>query len=245
MAVVGAGLRRTGALAFALACAAGASVAYTSACKAPGSDAYNPPPVAEAGAGTGDAGADVATGPVALPFTVSDEFQASGAMGDGPTNIMGVMISNDSTQCLQPRVTGALGDCYTFSWTPVFLPKANSAWAGLYWQYPNGNWGEKDGLAIQPGASKVTFAAAGVNGGEQVEFIVGGINVTPSDAGLSHKDTFKASKLVTLTKEWATYEVPIGSSDSYTTVLGGFAWAITAGGTSTFSFYVDNIQWEP
>ncbi len=209
-----------------------------SACAAPGTNDYNPPPLPEGG------GVDASAGPVQLPFVVSEQFEPTGAMGDSPTNIMGVSISSDSSQCLQPRVSGAQGTCFTFAWKPVILPMQTSAWAGLYWQYPGGNWGMQAGLPIQPGATKVTFAAAGVQGGEQVQFIVGGINTTASDAGLAHADTFKATKLVTLTKAWQKVEIPLNGA-KYSDVLGGFAWAITAGGTGRLSFYLDDIQWQP
>jgi hypothetical protein len=209
------------------------------ACEAPGTNDYNPPPLPEGGGG-----ADASTGPVSLPFLVSEQFEPTGAMGDSPTNIMGVSISSDSSQCLQPRVTGAQGTCFTFAWKPVILTGQTSAWAGLYWQYPGGNWGTSPGLPIKPGATRVTFAAAGVQGGEQVQFIVGGINTTASDAGLAYADTFKATKLVTLTKAWQTFEIPLNGA-KYTDVLGGFAWAITAGGTGRLSFYVDDIEWQP
>jgi len=92
----------------------------------------------------------------------------------------------------------------------------------------------------------VTFAAVGAAGGESVQFIVGGMNTTPSspDAGLTHSDSFKSTKQVTLTKEWATYEVPLTGAH-YDSVIGGFAWTITTTSTAPVAFYVDNIQWEP
>jgi hypothetical protein len=99
------------------------------------------------------------------------------------------------------------------------------------------------GLPVAPGATKVTFAAAGAKGGEQVLFIAGGINTTPSDAGLTYEDQFKANTQVTLTKSWAYYEIPL-TGDKYSTVLGGFAWTITAAGTEPIEFYVDDIEWQ-
>jgi hypothetical protein len=209
-------------------------------CSAPGTSAggtLTPP--------AGD-GVDAAAGPLSLPLTVSDDFLPTGFMGDSPTDFNAITMSSDSSQC-PARVSGAVGVCYSVTWAPVLGSGASSAWVGVYWQYPGNNWGALPGRPVQPGASKVTFAAAGVAGGEQVQFIVGGVNTTPgasSDAGLTHADSFKAAKTVTLTATWATYEIPI-TGDTYEDVIGGFAWSITTASSAPVGFYVDDIQWEP
>jgi hypothetical protein len=208
------------------------------ACSAPGSDGGG----TLAPVSTYDAAA--ASGPVAVPFTVSDDFQPTGFMGDSPDDFNAITMSSDASQC-PARVSGAVGACYSIQWTPQISAGATSAWVGVYWQYPANNWGVLAGRAIQAGATKVTFAAAGAAGGEQVDFLVGGVNNPPSspaDAGLTHADSFRATKTVTLTKGWATYEVPL-TGDTYESVIGGFAWSITASSTTPISFYVDDIQW--
>jgi len=206
-------------------------------CSAPGSDQSGTPlPVVDA----------APSSPTALPFAVSDEFQPTGFMGDSPADFNAIMMSSDSSQCPSPRVSGAVGVCYSVRWTPLVAAGSTTAWVGVYWQYPGNNWGAEQGRPIASGAGKVTFAAYGAKGGEQVQFIVGGVNTTPgaSDAGLSYADTFKASKLVTLTHGWATYEIAV-AGDHYSDVIGGFAWSITAASTTPIAFYVDDIQWEP
>jgi hypothetical protein len=217
---------------------AGLSIVLAAGCSAPGSDGGTsaPPPAAV------DAAA--ATGPVSLPLTVSDDFQPTGFMGDSPTDFNAITMSSDSSACPAPRVAGAEGACYSVQWTPIIGAGASTAWVGVYWQYPANNWGTLAGREVQTGATKVTFAAVGAAGGEQVEFLAGGINTTPApaDAGLTHADSFKATKIVTLTKEWATYEIPL-TGDQYSTVLGAFAWSITASSTTPISFYVDDIVW--
>ncbi len=207
-------------------------------CAAPGST--------ESGEPAPKQDASVASGPTSIPFTVSDEFQPTGFMGDSPADFNAIVMASDSSQCPSPRVSGAVGACYSISWTPLLAAGAPSAWVGVYWQYPADNWGMMPGRTIGAGASKVTFAAVGAAGGEQVQFLVGGINTTPApaDAGLSYADSFKASKLVTLTSSWATYEIPL-TGDDYDQVIGGFAWSITASSATPITFYVDDIQWEP
>lgn len=218
--------------------AAAPATLLVAGCSAPGSSQTGLQPPADDAA--------VVSGPAALPFAVSDDFQPTGFMGDTPADFNAIMMSNDSSQCPSPRVTGAVGVCYTVKWTPVVSSGQSTAWVGVYWQYPANNWGAQEGRPVQTGASKVTFAAYGAQGGEQVQFIVGGVNTTPAapDAGLSHADSFKASKLVTLTHGWATYEVPL-TGDKYSQVIGGFAWSITAASATPITFYVDDIQWEP
>lgn len=212
-------------------------MAMAAACSAPGSGSGSPPPPPPM---------DASTGPLALPLTVSSDFQPTGFMGDTPADFQNIMMSSDSSQCPAPRVAGAVGACYSVQWTPVVSMGASSAWVGVYWQYPANNWGALPGRSIQSGATKVTFAAAGAAGGEEVEFLVGGMNTTPSsaDAGLSYSDSFKATTMVTLTKDWQTYEIPL-TGDQYQSVLGGFAWTITTTSTAPTAFYVDDIQWEP
>jgi hypothetical protein len=232
--------RRASSVSLSLATAlAAASVALLlEGCSAPGSDQTGmQAPLPDAG---------TSSGPASLPFAVSDEFQPTGFMGDTPADFNSIMMSNDSSQCPSPRVTGAVGVCYTVTWTPLITAGQSTAWVGVYWQYPANNWGAQEGRPIKSGASKVTFAAYGAKGGEQVEFLVGGINTTPgaADAGLDHADAFKATKLVTLTKGWATYEIPL-TGDHYSQVIGGFAWSITAASATAITFYVDDIQWEP
>jgi len=204
-------------------------------CAAPGSTSKGtlPPP-----------DVDAAVAPTSVPFTVSDEFQPTGFMGDTPADFNAIAMSSDSSQCPTPRVSGAEGVCYSVSWTPLMSPGASTAWVGVYWQYPADNWGAQPGRPVVTGATKVTFAAVGAAGGEQIQFIVGGMNTTASDAGLQYSDSFKATKLVTLTKSWETFEIPL-AGDSYTDVIGGFAWSITAASTTPVTFYVDDIQWEP
>ena len=213
--------------------------AVASACSAPGSA---PPAGATGTNGNGSSGGTVApTGPLTLPFVVSDTFAPSGFMGDAPTDFNAVKMTSDSAHC-PPRQAGAKGACYKITWTPTRVPDASTAWVGVYWQYPSNNWGAKAGKAIVAGATKVTFLAAGTTGTEQVQFLAGGVNAT-GGPGLTYADTFSAHMDASLTTTWAPYEISL-SGDSYSSVIGAFAWSITTSSTSPVTFYVDNIQWE-
>jgi hypothetical protein len=112
-------------------------------------------------------------------------------------------------------------------------------WAGIYWQYPQNNWGTKPGYPISPGAKKITFMAKGDKGGEKVTFSAGGIGTNQPYA-----DTVNVKKDITLTTTWTAYSLDL-SAQSYTSVLAGFGWTMAAPATnSTAAFSVDDIQWQ-
>jgi hypothetical protein len=223
--------------------AAGVFVAFVAAayaCSAPGSS----PPPGSTGTGSGSGGSSSGSppsGPLTIPFVVSDVFVPSGFMGDAPTDFNAIKMSADPTQCLA-RQAGAKGACYKITWTPTRVADASTAWVGVYWQYPSNNWGAKAGKPVNAGATKVTFSAAGAAGQEEVEFLVGGVNAS-GGPGLTYADTFTARTKATLTTSWARYEVSL-SGDSYSSVIGGFAWTITTSTTTPVTFYVDDIKWE-
>jgi hypothetical protein len=162
-------------------------------------------------------------------------------MGDSPTDFNAMKMSPDASKC-PGRDPAAKGSCYSVDWTPVFLTNAKSAWVGVYWQYPANNWGAKEGKTIPAGATKVSFSAKGAAGGEAITFLAGGVNAK-ADPTLKYADSFSASTDVTLTTDWAHYEVPL-TGDTYTSVIGAFAWSMTTTSTAPVTFYVDDITWE-
>lgn len=112
-------------------------------------------------------------------------------------------------------------------------------WAGIYWQNPPNNWGEKIGGYDLTGYNKLTFWARGENGGEAIEkFKVGGVKGTYPDSlelGIGP---------VVLTKDWKKYTINLADEDlSY--VSGGFCW-VTASRLNPegATFYLDDIRFE-
>jgi hypothetical protein len=172
----------------------------------------------------GDPDAGTGEGPTVLPFAVDDYYGPSGYMGDGesPGGI------KDDTVCLSPRPAEWLGNCHQFTWTP-----GSAGWGGVFWQYPDGNWGNAPGLTIPTGATKVTFKAWGATGGEVVEFGI----------GMKAIDGFevKSGKL-TLTTEPTEYTLELAGT-SYVRVVGGFSWAADTS-TTAVTFNVDDIRWQ-
>jgi hypothetical protein len=167
---------------------------------------------------------DAGDGPTVLPFAVDDWYGPSGYMGDGasPGGI------TDQTVCLSPRPDTWIGHCHRFTWTPGTVK-----WAGVYWQFPDGNWGEKMGLVVPPGATKVSFQAWGMVGGEKVSFVT----------GMKAVDGFELKKdMAVLTTTPQQFSIDLAGT-SYSRVVGGFGWT-AADSTVPVTFNIDDIRWE-
>jgi hypothetical protein len=112
-------------------------------------------------------------------------------------------------------------------------------WAGVQWQYPPNNWGEKKGGFDLTGAKKLTFWARGEKGGERIEeFKVGGISGSYPDS-----DSAVIGPIV-LTQDWQQYAIDLGGKDlSY--ISGGFCWATNLDvNPDGCVFYLDEIRYE-
>jgi hypothetical protein len=117
---------------------------------------------------------------------------------------------------------------------------ANGAgWAGMFWQHPANNWGDKQGGFNLTGAKRVTFWARGAKGGEKIaEFRVGGITG-------EYPDTDSASSgPMELTNQWKQYSIDLNGKD-LSTLIGGFAWAASKDDNPDgFTIYLDDIAYE-
>ncbi len=112
-------------------------------------------------------------------------------------------------------------------------------WAGIYWQNPANNWGDKEGGYDLSKAAKLTFWARGDKGGERIEeFKVGGIMGEYPDS-----DTAGIGPVI-LPKDWKQYSIDLKGKDlSY--ISGGFCWATNVDGNPNgATFYLDEIKYE-
>ena len=117
--------------------------------------------------------------------------------------------------------------------------KAGAKWAGVYWQNPANNWGNRKGGFDLNGATKLTFWARGDKGDERIEeFKIGGVTGDYPDT-----DTAMIGPVI-LTKEWREYTIDLRGKDlSY--VSGGFAWSTnTDVNAQSCTFYLDDIKYE-
>lgn len=111
-------------------------------------------------------------------------------------------------------------------------------WAGVVWQSPANNWGDRPGGWDLTGAKKLTFWARGARGGEVVSFEFGllGKDKKFPDTGKGKLD--KAH----LTQEWRQYTIDLASQD-LTRIQTGFA-VVIAGQGMPIEFFLDDIQYE-
>lgn len=178
---------------------------------------------------------------VFLPFAVDDHYAPSGFMGRedataGTTEITGIAMTLGA--CPE-RPQGAQGDCHKVVFTPQGLDEmSGSTWAGVFWQYPESNWGSAQGLALEQGATKVVFKAWADTAGQQVEFLSGGLGTLGDD----YQDTFKVQSTFTLTAAPQEFELNLAGSN-YTYVLGAFGWVVSTTSTEPVTFYIDDIRW--
>jgi hypothetical protein len=113
-------------------------------------------------------------------------------------------------------------------------------WAGVYWQFPDNNWGDSPGRNLS-GASRLVFWAKGQKGGERVEFKVGGINDPKKP---SHDSLETSLGYVTLTNKWQQYVIDL-KGQNLENVIGAFAWtARISDNPSGLVFYLDDISYE-
>jgi len=171
--------------------------------------------------------------PVKAPFDIASYFVPSGWMGDQGTSdhkLLGV----DALYKGKPRAGSSNGLCIRLSYS-------GKDWAGVYWQYPDCNWGENLGRMVT-GAKKLTFWASGEQGGEVVEFKAGG-----SGAGFRHPDTFEApTGPVVLNRDWEPHEINLGDHPDLSNVVGAFACTLHADKTrpGPVVVYLDAIRFE-
>ena len=157
-----------------------------------------------------------------------NHYIASGYMGDySDVKIDGACFDNphSGTTCIKVTYSNASSQ--------------GARWAGMYWQSPANNWGDKKGGFDLTGATKLTFWVRGAKGGERIEeFKLGGIT------GLYPDSDIAGIGPVMLTQEWKQYEIDLNGKDlSY--ISGGFCWSSNLDvNPDGVTFYLDDIKYE-
>ncbi len=140
----------------------------------------------------------------------SNHYAPSGWMGD-----VGDLSLDD--QNMESPYSGSTAIKITYSAKRV----QSKGWAGIYWQNPANNWGNRKGGFDLTGYNKLIFMAKGAQGGEVLSKVkVGGIGAT---GDVPYPDSAeKESGPIQLTNEWKEYVVNLTDKDlSY--ISGGFA----------------------
>jgi len=118
-------------------------------------------------------------------------------------------------------------------------------WAGVYWQDPAKNWGDRPGGYDLTDARALTFWAKGREGGEKIYFKVGGIGcgLAPYPDSLCPVRVFDPAPTI-LTTTWTVYTVPLSTDLDLSGLVGGFLWtASKAENPNGAAFYLDDIQY--
>lgn len=120
-----------------------------------------------------------------------------------------------------------------------YNPRGSNGWAGIYWQQPANNWGDKQGGFNLSKATYVTFWMRGETGDEVIsEVKIGGFKGQyPDSASVAIKN-------IKLTKEWKLYWIDLkGKKLSY--IAGGFSFVVTKkNNPNGCTFYIDEIRYE-
>ena len=163
---------------------------------------------------------------LAAPFEISTAYKPSGHMGENNS------VQTRSVEGVRADLKPGL--CTKVSYKSVGEPR----WAGVYWQVPPNNWGDKSGLRVVD-ASIISFWAVGEEGGEIVEFKAGGIE------GKQYTDSFGVSLgNVRLTQQWKRFEISL-KGHNLSSVIGAFAWIATSDDNpGGLTFYLDAINYE-
>jgi hypothetical protein len=209
---------------------------------------------ADAGAGPGTGGAPGAALP--LPVLVTTHFGNQGWFAD---TAVSASFKPGSTTIKQgdsiggpcaARDPAARGKCLRVVYTPPagLVPNPAGSFVGVFFlttlmkDHPEtvppskigeANWGAEPGLAIAPGAKRISFSAAAETAGLTVTFKAG----TDRDAFLVPETP------VPLTTGWTTHSLSLEGKSYGANVLGGFAWVLLDT-TKPATFYLDNIVWE-
>lgn len=118
-------------------------------------------------------------------------------------------------------------------------------WAGVYWQEPANNWGDRPGGYDLSEARGLRFWARGEEGGEWISFKVGGVGCGSS----AHSDSLCPAQAldpapIDLTTTWQAYTIPLSADLDLSNVVGGFMWAASSlDNPEGTTFYLDDIQY--
>jgi outer membrane protein OmpA-like peptidoglycan-associated protein len=209
------------------------TTAWLTACAIGSAPVWGLDPVATPGLSS--AVSPAATHTFITPFAVysgqpgrSAHYVPSGYMGDiGNLTLSGAFVPSHEGKGTPLRV--------------VYTPKGPKGWAGVYWQSPANNWGDRAGKTGYDltGAKKLTFWARGEKGGEKIrEVRIGGIVGRYPDS-----DVAKAGPIV-LSADWKRFEIDLTGKD-LKHIIGGFGLSVNKyDNVGEVTFYINDIAYE-
>jgi hypothetical protein len=168
--------------------------------------------------------------PVQRGIRVADAFYPGGWMGDYGD----IKLESSCSDLPDSRPA-----CVKISYSAARAQ--GKGWAGIYWLYPDKNWGSTPEGRDLRGAKKLLLWAKGDNGGERAEFKVGGVSGKYADSlqpALSIGPVF-------LSQEWQKFTIDLEKTD-LSHVIGGFCWVTNEEQNPHGSvIYVADMQFVP
>ncbi|MBP5321853.1 MAG: hypothetical protein J6334_12795 [Kiritimatiellae bacterium] len=164
--------------------------------------------------------------PVAMPYPVYGDGTR------GPWHISGYMGNTAALhvddRCASNPHTGATCLKVTYS--------ARDNWAGIFWQSPANDWGDRPGGVNLSKALTLVFWARGEKGGERVSFFMGGLKDKPfSDTANRKLEDLKLKPV------WTRYRIPLDGED-LSQIKTGFGFNLGGQGVP-LTFYLDDIRY--
>jgi hypothetical protein len=167
-------------------------------------------------------------------FNDSNRYVPSGFMGDyGAIKLTESWTKNPHSDsiCIQVVYSG--------------IATQGKRWAGVYWQHPKGNWGTVPSAGIDLNHySTLSFWVRGELGGEQIQYVVGGIGGIGSAIPSPYPDSLQPvvkTPVIVLTTDWQPQTIHL-EGYNLTYVIGGFGWvANNIDNPRGATFYLDDI----
>ena len=158
------------------------------------------------------------------PIEIQDHFHASGWMADWDVGSMqGQRCDTQKAPCFE--------NCSRFIYTPE--NERPRGWAGMYWQYPNNNWGAETGKPLGAGATRVRFIGWSAIEGQTVHIVVGLVDHDPV-----HTET-----TLVFTTEPTEYIIDM-PPQAYDEIITPFGWTASPTEEAPLDISFAGIRWE-
>lgn len=169
---------------------------------------------------TGGGGAG-GLGDATLPLAVDDFFPGRAAFGSDD----GAPLHTEDDDCPERAPDDPVGACHH-----VTYAGGTGTFTGAFW-INGGSFEDVNPVAVEPGATEVTFYAWGASGGEVIEVGAG--------LGDADKDGAEDRRSITLTTTPTRYAVPLTNLAGYTEIFSAFVFAVAE---TPAEFYIDDIE---
>jgi hypothetical protein len=147
--------------------------------------------------------------------------------------------------------------CIRIVYPEMVAREGRAGWIGVFYQYPDRNWGQTKGLNLSryaPAGERVLlkFKAKGQTGKEMITFQSGGINRPVRDITNHFQDSYdpvtpdhaRRRGLIRLDKDWREYTNDLSGCD-LSNVIGPFCWTADSDlNPKGATFYLDEIRIE-